>query len=241
MKNIIFNLALASFLLLSSCDIPFKSDGEDDKLPKSNPKTISFADMQIGQKSIYVGFKGTFSWGENETNYEYTNDSIIVEVIDNIEENIFRIEETHIINTKDVGSKSFDYAVEISDNRIEIVPEITDTMQPTYSSWFIPHIFENAEDLGAYINIDESGDLAEFDGWTFRSNVIEEYHQKAFIKDFNSELNEFSKLFAVVNYKPTTYDAGGSYLLFTKEAGLVRRLAYNPWTNKFSGYELSNF
>jgi hypothetical protein len=228
-------------LLFISCEMPFEGNDGNEFLPGIEPQTISFVDMKVGQKSIYVGFKGTFNWGETPTSYEYTKDSIIVEVIEKIEENIFKIEETHIINSKDVGSKSFDYAFEITDNRIEIVPEISDTQQPAYNPWYISQIYQNGESLGSFINIEETGDLAEFDGWTFRSNVHGEYHQKASISDFKSEYNQFDKLYAVVNYKPTTYDAGGSYLLFSKVAGLVRRLVYNPWTNNFGGFELSNF
>lgn len=211
--------------LIVGCKDP-KLGPDDGKKPNEQLNQISFDSPAVGQKSVYVHFVAFEFWNRDSKGINYTNDTLTLEITNQIDENTFIFTETlkgSYFESYDVLQNEFTMKIYVDsisfegENRAAPVLFSHDdiTLRPTSRNEF---------EANDWI-IAPGTSLKNSDGYLF---------------DYTVGDTTFSGINAFVNYEPMTYDGRGTALTYNGELGVVRAYGINPWTAQADGFDLVN-
>jgi hypothetical protein len=235
LKNIIkmklSGLCTATFLLLlfsnckHECDLP-------DPIPEKGH--LQFDQMEIGQKSRYIGLDGKNYDSIDNTNFAYNDDTLQLEIIDQ-DTNGFLIEET----LKYQGSVSnflgyqkdsiYQYYLKLTNDTLRILPIEGDYVKS--------RIFEYQISQTGLPMADYPGPKIEISGWKTSFHYCE-CLRTAFVEAYNLFGQNYPRLNVIVQNSPMAYDGSGQTYVYSKGNGIVRFSTYSWWSQSGIGWDL---
>ena len=226
MSKVSITLFLVASILLVSCN---KDD--DDMLPTASGH-INFSDLKVGQKSIYLNLTGENYFDNEDIDFEYQTDTLIVEITGKqggqfiIKEyltpgsSVLNGGENIYISQPDVVGKYF--------IRIENDSLFTEVVTENY----YPKLFRN----GLSLKQVEENEL-EIKGWKTSLSYCE-CDRIGYTKNYEQFGVTYDRLDVHIYNSPMAYDGPGTTIAVHKNKGIVRSAFYSWWTQSGTGWDL---
>ncbi len=228
-----------NFLFALLCTFAFTACKEKDcdpPFPETAPSSgaINFSSLAVGQKSRYLGLTGEGYSDHQADNYQYTDDTLQLEIVGQDQQG-FKVEERFIyIGTVsqwfEYGKDSvFQYYIQVSNETLYLSP-----INTTYFASRIFDYYTHADGLPlAKIN----SPMVEIQGWLTSLNYCECFHS-GYTENYSLFGIAYPRLNVRVNDAPMASDGNGQTFVFSKENGIVRASSYSWWTQSGIGWDL---
>lgn len=216
-------LILALLIVAIGCKDP-KLGPDDDKNPTTELNQISFDSPSVGQKSVYVHFVGFNVWSNTQKDLEYTNDTLTLEITNQIDENTFEITETVKGSYFDrYDKKQNSFTMKVQQDSVSFIGE-------DYYGSILFSLQEPTLKPNSRMELSHNG-------WLISPNTTYK-NLDGYLFDYKVGDTTFSGINAHVNYEPMTYDGGGLAVAYNYQLGVVRSYVINPWTAQADGFDL---
>ena len=216
-------LFIVLLISLGGCD--FLSSEE---APASTEDAINFSNLQVGQVSQYIGFKGENYYTRGESTFGYQSPRLRVEVVATTDSGFVFSE---LVTNHDSDACCFIdstfYHVKIVDQMLSVSKMNADYLQ---SNLFVlaRHPLPLQEILENEIQLDGIQAIsAASDGF-----------QTGFISNHTQFDRQYERLNAMFDWTPTYVDGPGHFTAYSEAAGIVRAFTLNPWTGSVVGWDL---
>ncbi len=221
-----FFLPVVLMVLFERCE-------KTEEIYIENPRfsnIIQFDNLQVGQKSYYELLTIENFW-ENE-NFEYIQDTLIVEVVAKQTSNVFEIKE-YFLNPSE-------RLEEVFWNNYEDVTNIwtlkNDSIFITNSdSKYISTLLTFSRGPIPIHNISQQ--KAQIKGWKIDVPYQGSYHEY-YIEDYVLKGFEYEHLNAIVDNMGMQVDGPGYTFVYNNQSGFVKTAIYSPWTGTGNGFDL---
>lgn len=212
------------FSLLFLTVILWSCQQEDDiqtlALADNCPNCINFENLQVGQQSRYVAFKGKRDFEEQAWHYE--SDTLVVNVV--TQENTNFIFEEFLTTNPDSVRK---YTVALSADSVKI-----DLSEYWIGSW----LFQGGQQIHVAL-APTNYQSTEMKGWEAIVDCgmapcygyLSEYKQNRFV---------YNNLYVYHNYGPMAYDGNGYFAIYNQKYGIVRSVSVGSWIPVAKGWDL---
>ena len=211
--------------LIVGCKDP-KLGPDDGKKPNEQLNQISFDNPAVGQKSVYVHFVAFELWQRDSKEINYTNDTLTLEITNQIDDNTFIITETMS------GSYFERYDVMQNEFTMKVYADSISFEGKDYSGLAL----FGQQNLSL---VPTSKNEFETKDWVIAPNTSDK-NLDGYIFDYSVGDTSFAGINAFVNYEPMTYDGPGTAIAYNRELGVVRSYTINPWTAQADGFDLVN-
>jgi hypothetical protein len=222
--------ALVAILIPLSCDSPTKV-GRKSSAPM---RKIDFVKLEVGQESRYLGFVGEEYRIRQNLRFEYSGDTLVVEVIADTDSGFVfkdyltpgsasRRGEGPIIRPDSV----YHYMVRIVDDILEV--------GPYESRYYSTRLFMYY--YGTLPMNQIEGVKAEIISWVTSIPYCECYREGHVLK-YRQLGNYYDRLNLLIDDQPMQIDANGHTFLYSKKWGFVRTSTASWWTQQGIGWDL---
>ncbi|MFN3196443.1 MAG: META domain-containing protein [Chlorobiota bacterium] len=218
-------LILALLIVAIGCKDP-RLGPDDDKKPTTELNQISFESPSVGQKSVYVHFVGFNVWSNTQKDLEYTNDTLTLEITNQIDDNTFIITETVKGSYFDrYDKKQNSFTLKVHQDSVSFIGE----------DYYGSILFSLQEPT---LRPNSRMELSH-NGWLISPNTTYK-NLDGYLFDYKVGDTTFAGINTHVNYEPMTYDGGGLAVAYNYQLGVVRSYVINPWTAQADGFDLVN-
>lgn len=218
-------------LLLALCLISCDSM-TDEGMPNAPANPIVFSSLAIGQQSWYVRFYGEDYRDPNNLAFEYTPDTLVVEVVQATEDGYVFIEYLRPGSTALEENETFympdstQYLVRIANDQLQVFG-----IDQTYHN---SNLFMSYREPLPLAPIQEN--KAEIRGWKTSLSNSESY-RKGYIIDYRLFDRTYPRLNVIIDDTDMQVDGPGKTFLYAKEAGIVRSSSASAWTSQGWGWD----
>lgn len=227
MKQALIFLSFLTFL--SACK---KEDPQHEPMPASN--RIRFDRPAVGQVSKYIGLAGEDYYSASYDQYEYSDDTLHLEIIakDNngykVAESLHYVGDVHAWLDSEKDS-TYQYYIQVTNDTLRVIP-----IGPAYlrSRIFGYHISQE----GILLKKIESPKV-EILGWKTGFNYCE-CRQQGYTENYTLFGKTYDRLNVIVENSPMAWDGSGETYVFSKSFGIVRFSTYGWWTQSGYGWDL---
>lgn len=226
MRTIIFCSPIFAVLFLVTCS---KSDEEFIENSRF-ANILQFDNLQVGQQSYYQLLTIDNFW--QNANFEYIEDTLVVEVVAKLADHVFEIKEYFLNPSERLDTILWDNYEEVTN----IWTFKNDSIEITNNdSKYISTILTFSRGQIPVHNI--SVQKAQIKGWKIDVPYQGSYNEY-YIKNF--ELNGFTyeHLNAVVDNVSMQVDGPGYTWIYNEQSGFVKMATYSPWTGSGIGFDL---
>lgn len=212
------------FSLLFLTVILWSCQQEDDvqtlALADNCPNCINFENLQVGQQSRYVAFKGKRDFEEQAWHYE--SDTLVVNVV--AQENTHFIFEEFLTTNPDSIRK---YTVALSADSVKI-----NLSEYWVGSW----LFQGGQHIAIAL-APTNQQFAEIKGWEaiVDCNLAPCY---GFLSEYKQNRVVFNNLYVYHNYGPMAWDGNGYFAIYNQKYGVVRSVSVGSWVPVGKGWDL---
>lgn len=223
MRLLLFLLTLG----LIACDSMI-----DGGTPNAPADPIVFSSLAVGQQSLYVRFYGEDYRDPNNLTFEYTPDTLVVEVVHATEDGyVFMeylrpgsraLEENETFYMPD----SIQYLVLIADDQLQVFG-----IDQTYHN---SKLFMSYREPLPLNPIQEN--KVEIRGWKTSLHYSESY-RKGYIIGYQQFDKTYPRLNIVVDDTDMQLDGPGQTFLYAAEVGIVRSSSASWWTGQGWGWD----
>ena len=221
------------FFMVLSCDQQLPEDGPN--APGSGP--VDFSNLSVGQTSTYIGFNAGNIYRPEDDFFEYTADTLVLEVIEQTAGAFTFLEYIKPGSASlALWQDSVSYRVSISDDTLTITPINT---QYIASNLFLLNNAQinngplnNAKMPLANIETNE-GQLDGIKLTTSEQGLL----QSGFIRNHTQMGRQFEHLNFLYDATVTPVDGPSYTVIYNKEAGIVRVFTTNVWTGTATGWD----
>lgn len=213
-------VVLTSFLLLTGCDTT------SPEQPASGH--VDFSDLQVGQSSWYIGFRGGNIYDAQADFFEYVADTLILEVAEQTETGFVFLEQIRPgSQSLALWQDSIRYHVSIVNDALSITPINIDALN---SALFLVsnHAFQlnPLEDNEALL--DGVKITSEAQGLLFTG----------FIQNHTQLNQQFEHLNFLTDASATPVDGPAYTIIYNRSSGIVRSFTTSVWTGEATGWDL---
>ncbi len=210
------------FVMLAGCQILSNEDTVD---PSDTP--INFANLEIGQHSVYRAFKGDNHYQEEAT-FNYLEHTLTVEVVNKTDSGFVFTERVRQIPINEYHfADTTTYHVSIADDSLIVSTYNTDYIK---SNLFVLSRYRLP--LQPITNNE-----IQLDGIVATSENLDGF-QIGFLADHKQLGYTYDQLNVMIDWTPTYADGPGHLTAYSQEAGIVRAFTLNPWTSTAIGWDL---
>jgi hypothetical protein len=233
--HIIMVVMLITLIIVSGCD------NSIEPLPG---KSI-FGNLEVGNVSYYVGFEGEDYFDSTNINFHYTEDTLIVKVLD-LDSNGFLIgvqytEGSTLIQR--IKSGEFDSRSHLPITESEFYVNIKNDsliIQPPHESEAFKYTILFG-DISIYYTYklplsQITTNKIKIRGWK-TSVPYCECDSEGYIENFKILNNKYSYVNAIVDDSPMGYDASGKTFIYSQQYGIVRTYDVSWWFKTGTGWD----
>lgn len=206
---------------LSACKDP--GVGPGDGKPVSDAGIIKFESPAVGQKSVYVHFLAKGYW-DTPSPINYTKDTITWEIVKQIDQNTFLIQETLKGLFFQNYPQSQQYTLVKNGGKILIFGDNGQTSP----------LLGNKDSVLLSLN---NGVVIAYKDWRIGDNFSSNEF-RGYIRNYLGLGNEYDRLDIFADLTPMTYDGAGLVYIYNGKYGLVRSYFINPWIGEVNGFDL---
>lgn len=238
MKNLFILFALLSSvsLLVPACTRCHEPEDLIDPVVIDPPPAnqIRFDSLAVGQRSRYLGFEGYGYYGGNGSEFSYSDDTLILEIVGQ-DANGFRVAETlHYVDTvsnwyDQQRDSTYFYYLTIQEDTLHLVPSATNYVR---SRLFVYYQHND----GLYL-VPLVGTEVSIKGWKSGFPYCECWRH-GFTKNYLLFDKTYAYLNVLMQDSPMQVDGNGHTYVYSAQHGIVKLSQYSWWTSTGYGWDL---
>ena len=204
----------------------------DDHSAPENGHAIDFSALNVGQESSYVRFEGEDYRDTENLNFEYTPDTLVVQVVQATEGGYVFMEYLRpgsrglVENDAFYMPDSIRYLVSIVDDQLRV--------SGIDQLYHLSHLFWNYQEALPLEDTQENE--VDIRGWK-TSLPFTELYRSGYVVDFQLFGKTYSRLNVVVDDTDMQVDGPGKTFLYSIEEGIVRSSSASAWTGHGWGWD----
>ena len=227
-------------IIISLCGFFYQSCTRCAELPDPDVPTISnfnpirFDSLAVGQRSRYLGLEGYGYSGGNGSEFSYSDDTLILEIVGQ-DLNGFKVAETlHYVDTVSAWQATFRdsiyfYYLQIADDSLHLAPFGTSYVRSRLFNYY-------QRSDGLYLT-PLVGTQVDIHGWKSGFPYCECWRH-----GFTLDYSLFGKTYPYLNVLMQDYrmqvDGNGQTYVYSAKAGIVKSSEYSWWTSNGYGWDL---
>ena len=201
---------------------------------------IRFDSMAVGQISKYIGLTGEDYYTSNNDNYQYVDDTLVLEIVAQDANGFLVAESLHYVGDiypwiGEHPDSVYHYYLEVKDDTLKA------KKVPSPSQWPYPDSrifsFRTAMNDGGLPLAQITSPKVDILGWKTSLGYCE-CRREAYTEDYTLFGVDYPPLNVIVENSAMAFDGNGETYVYSKETGVVRFSTYGWWTQSGYGWDL---
>ncbi|MCP3932892.1 MAG: hypothetical protein GY705_27790 [Bacteroidetes bacterium] len=192
-------------------------------------KNMDFDNLEIGDVFRYILLNGESIWDENNSNFNYTGDTLEVEVVD--------IQNGKYVVSESITAHSSYWLKDSVCTNFWVIRNDSLIIESNDNNQFLQsHLFFNFFCINSLPLIEFTENEVTITGWK-TSKLFSANDDDLFTENFTLLGNTYERSNVFICTWPMAFDGPGSTYVYNRENGIIRTSTYSAWTGEGHGWD----